>query len=80
MTLLPEAVLVTIIMEGFCTGMARTKVFRVYPATFEAAVDVALNAAFNFKAARYDTHSYRMSKVDRPEPIDFSLAENDKEL
>ena len=58
---LPEAVLVTIFMEGLRAGVARTEVYRVHPATFEAAVDVALNAEFNFKAARYGTHSYHMS-------------------
>ena len=44
---LPEAVLVTIFMEGLHTGVARTEVFRVNPAIFEAAVDVALNAELN---------------------------------
>ena len=58
---LPEAVLVTIFMEGLCAGVARTEVFRVHPFTFEAAVDVALNAEFNFKAARYGTLVCHMS-------------------
>ena len=75
---LPEAVLLTIFMEGLCTGVARTEVFRVHSATFEAAVDIALNAEFNFKAARYGTHGHHASSSsmsDRPEPMDLSLAE-----
>ena len=32
---LPEAVHVTIFMEGLRTGVARTEVFRVHPSTFE---------------------------------------------
>ena len=47
---LAEAVQVTIFMEGLRAGVARTEVFRVHPQTFEEAVDVALNAEFNFKA------------------------------
>uniref|UniRef100_H3H930 Reverse transcriptase domain-containing protein n=2 Tax=Phytophthora ramorum TaxID=164328 RepID=H3H930_PHYRM len=49
---LPEAVTVTIFMEGLRTGVARTEVFRVHPTSFEEAVSVALNAEFNFKSAR----------------------------
>ena len=45
---LPEMVLVTIFMEGLRTGVARTEVFRVHLTSFEAAVDIALNAEFNF--------------------------------
>ena len=43
---------VTVFMECLRTGVAQTEVFRVHPSTFEAAVDIALNAEFNFKAAR----------------------------
>ena len=50
---LPEEVRVTIFMEGLRTGVARTEVFCVQPSTFEEAVEIALNAEFNFKAARY---------------------------
>ena len=53
---LAEAVQVTIFMEGLRAGVARMEVFSVHPQTFEEAVDVALNAEFNFKAARYGTH------------------------
>ena len=77
---LPGAVLVTIFMEGLRAGVARTEVFLVHPAAFEAAVDVALNAEFNFKAVRYGTHSYHMSMSDRSEPMDLCLAETDEEL
>ena len=58
---LPEAVLVTNFMEVLRAGVARTEVFRVHPVTFEAAVDVALNSEFNFKAARYGTLVCHMS-------------------
>ncbi|GMF15656.1 unnamed protein product [Phytophthora fragariaefolia] len=47
----PEAVTVTVFMEGLRTGVARTEVFRTHPTTFEAAVNVALNAEFNFKSS-----------------------------
>eukprot|EP00644_Phytophthora_capsici_P010107 jgi/Phyca11/50654/gw1.41.308.1 len=49
---LPEAVAVTVFMEGLRTGAARTEVFRVHPASFEEAVNVALNADYNFQSAR----------------------------
>ncbi|ETI29890.1 hypothetical protein F443_22989 [Phytophthora nicotianae P1569] len=49
---LPEVVAVTVFMEGLRTGAARTEVFRVHPASFEEAVNVALNAEYNFKSAR----------------------------
>ena len=56
---LPEMVLITIFMEGFHTGVARKEVFRVHPTSFEAAVDIALNAEFNWKAARFGIHGYK---------------------
>jgi len=49
---LPEVVTVTVFMKGLRTGVARTEVFRVHPTSFEEAVNVALNAVFNFKSAR----------------------------
>eukprot|EP00644_Phytophthora_capsici_P015780 jgi/Phyca11/50650/gw1.102.88.1 len=49
---LPEVVAVTVFMEGLRTGASRTEVFRVHPASFEEAVNVALNAEYNFKSAR----------------------------
>ena len=49
---LPEVVCVTTFMEGLRTGVTRTEVFRVHPSTFDKAVNVALDAEFNFKAAR----------------------------
>ena len=78
---LPESVLATIFMEGLHTGVARTEVFRVHPSTFEEAVGVALNAEFNFKAARYGMQGYHPSssssfdQSNRPTPMDLSLAE-----
>ena len=55
---LPEMVLITIFMEGLRTGVARTEVFRVHPTSFDAAVDIALNAEFNLKADRFGTYGY----------------------
>ena len=52
-------------MEGLCSGVARTKVFRVHPSIFEEAVDIALNGEFNFKAARYGTHGHTPSSFVR---------------
>ena len=75
---LPEAVRVTIFMEGLRTGVARTEVFRVQPTSFEEAVDIALNAEFNFKASRYGTHGDRLGSSDRAEPMDLSLAEREE--
>eukprot|EP00644_Phytophthora_capsici_P017437 jgi/Phyca11/50649/gw1.67.88.1 len=49
---LPKAASVTVFMEGLRTGAARTEVFRVHLASFEEAVNVALNAKYNFKSAR----------------------------
>ncbi|GMF63021.1 unnamed protein product [Phytophthora fragariaefolia] len=49
---LPEAVTVTVFMEGLRTGVARTEVFRTPPTSFEEAVNVALNADLNFKSSR----------------------------
>ena len=52
---LAEAVHVAIFMEGLRNGVARTEVFRVHLLILEEVVDVALNAEFNFKTARYGT-------------------------
>ena len=82
---LPEMILVTIFMEGFRTGVARTEVFLVHPTTSKAAVDIALITEFNFKAARFGTHGYNpnsansFSSFNRPKPMDLSLTETDEE-
>ncbi|KAG3063777.1 hypothetical protein PI124_g16790 [Phytophthora idaei] len=49
---LPEAVTLTVFMEGLRTSATRTEVFRVHPSSFEEAVSVALNAEHNFRSAR----------------------------
>ena len=87
---LPEAVHVTIFMEGLRTSVARTEVFRVYPSTFEEAVRIALNAEHNFKSARLGWNGYNPSSaranctsnpaVNRPEPMDLSYAEDEGEV
>ena len=80
-----EMVLVTIFMEGLCTGVARTEVFRVHLTSFKAAADVALNADFDFKAAHLGTHGYNpnlvnsFSSLNRLENMDPSLAETYEE-
>ena len=69
-----EMVLVTIFMEGLRTGLARAEIMWVHPTSFDEAVDVALNAEFNFKAARFGTRGYNpnsansFSSPNRPEP------------
>uniref|UniRef100_M4B331 Uncharacterized protein n=1 Tax=Hyaloperonospora arabidopsidis (strain Emoy2) TaxID=559515 RepID=M4B331_HYAAE len=83
---LPEAVHVTIFMEGLRTSVARTEVFRVHPSTFEEAVRVALNTVHNFKSARLGWNEYNPSSaransastpaVNRPKPMDLSYAED----
>ena len=48
-------------------------------------MDIALNAEFNFKAARFGTHGYSANSANsfrsfnRPESMDLSLAETNKE-
>ena len=37
-------------------------------------MDVALNAEFNVKVARYNTHGYSQTSFDRAEPIELSHA------
>uniref|UniRef100_A0AAV1U0R1 Uncharacterized protein n=1 Tax=Peronospora matthiolae TaxID=2874970 RepID=A0AAV1U0R1_9STRA len=71
---LPEQVRVTISMEGLRTGIARTEVFRVHPSTFERDVDIALNADFNFKAARFGYNGHARRSIDGAEPMDLSHA------
>ena len=75
---LPEEVRVTIFMEGLRTRVARTEVFRVHPSTFEEAVDISLNAEFNFKAARYGTHGHAQYSFNRAEPMDVSHADDEE--
>ena len=75
---LPEEFRVNIFVEGLRTGVARTEVFRVHLSTFEEAVDIALNAEFNFKAARYGTHGHAQSSFDKAEPMDLSHADDDE--
>uniref|UniRef100_M4BZY7 Uncharacterized protein n=1 Tax=Hyaloperonospora arabidopsidis (strain Emoy2) TaxID=559515 RepID=M4BZY7_HYAAE len=87
---LPEAVHVTIFMEGLRTGVARTEDFRVHPSTFEEAVRIAHNAEHNFKSARLGWNGYNPSSErenststpagNRPEPMDLSYAEDEVEV
>ena len=76
--LLPEEVRVTIFMAAVRTRAVRTGVFRVHPSTFEENEDIALNAEFNFKAARYGTHGNAQSTLDRAEPMDLSHVDDDE--
>ena len=87
---LPEAVHVTIFMEGLRTGVSRTEVFRVHPSTLEEAVRIALNAEHNFKSARLGWNGYNPSSErenststpagNRPGPMDLSYAEDEGEV
>ena len=52
---LPEAVRVTIFMEGLRIGVSRTEVFRVYPPTFDETMGISLNAEFYVGAAHFGT-------------------------
>jgi hypothetical protein len=81
---LPEVVTVTVFMEGLRTGVARTEVFRVHPTSFEEAVNVALNAEFNFKSARLGWTASQASSSGAPGasngavPMDLSYAEDEE--
>ncbi|GMF57236.1 unnamed protein product [Phytophthora fragariaefolia] len=75
---LPEAVTVTVFMERLRTGVARTEVFRTHPASFEEAVNVALNAKFNFKSSRLGWNASYANPSSGPEPMDPSYAEDEE--
>ncbi|GMF58289.1 unnamed protein product [Phytophthora fragariaefolia] len=75
---LPEAVTVTVFMEGLRTGVARTEVFRTHPTSFEEAVNVALNAEFNFKSSRLGRNASYANPSSGPEPMDLSYAEDEE--
>ncbi|GMF57816.1 unnamed protein product [Phytophthora fragariaefolia] len=71
---LPEAVTVTVFMEGLRTGVARTEVFRTHPTSFEEAVNVALNAEFNLKSSRLGWNASHANPSSDSEPMDLSYA------
>jgi hypothetical protein len=81
---LPEVVTVTVFMEGLRTGVARTEVFRAHPASFEGAVNVALNAEFNFKSARLGWTASQAGSSEASDasngavPMDLSYAEDEE--
>ncbi|GMF56609.1 unnamed protein product [Phytophthora fragariaefolia] len=75
---LPEAVTVTVFMEGLRTGVARREVFRTHPTSFEEAVNVALNAEFNFKSSRLGWNASYANPPLGPEPMDLSYAEDEE--
>jgi len=83
---LPEVVTVTVFMEGLRTGVARTGVFRVHTASFEEAVNVALNAEFSFKSARLSWTASQASSFGTSDasngavPMDISYAEDEEAL
>ena len=52
MVALSEEARVNIFLEGLRTGAARTEVFQIHQSIFEDAVEIVLNADFNFKTAR----------------------------
>lgn len=59
-----------IFMESLQNGVARTKVFRVQPSTFEEALYIAVNVEHNFKAAHYGTNGYQPSTSHKAEAMD----------
>ncbi|GMF55660.1 unnamed protein product [Phytophthora fragariaefolia] len=75
---LPEAVTVTVFIEDLRTGVARTKVFRIHPTSFEEAVNVALNAEFNFKSSRLGWNASYANPSSDAEPMVLSYAEDDE--
>ncbi|KAG3162536.1 hypothetical protein PC128_g20577 [Phytophthora cactorum] len=75
---LPEAVTLTVFMEGIRTSAARTEVFRVHPSSFEEAVTVALNAEHNFMSARPGWYAGSAGSSSGPEPMDVSYAEDEE--
>ncbi|GMF55312.1 unnamed protein product [Phytophthora fragariaefolia] len=75
---LPEAVTVTVFIEGLRTSVARTEVFRTHPTSFEEVVNVALNAEFNFKSSRPGWNASYTNPSSGPEPMDLSYAEDDE--
>ncbi|GMF35773.1 unnamed protein product [Phytophthora fragariaefolia] len=75
---LPEAAIVTVFMEDLRTGVARTEVFRTHPTSFEEAVNVALNAEFNFKSSRLGWNASYANPSLGPEPMDLSYAEDEE--
>ncbi|GMF44473.1 unnamed protein product [Phytophthora fragariaefolia] len=75
---LPGAVTVTVFMECLRTGVARTEVFRTHPTSFEEAVNVALNAEFNFKSSRLGWNASYANPSSSPEPTDLSYAEDEE--
>ncbi|KAG3144703.1 hypothetical protein PC128_g24341 [Phytophthora cactorum] len=75
---LPEAVTLTVFIEGLRTSAARTEIFRVHPSSFEEAVSVALNAEHNFRSARPGWYAESAGSSSGPEPIDLSYAEGEE--
>ncbi|KAG3241788.1 hypothetical protein PI124_g13365 [Phytophthora idaei] len=75
---LPEAVTLTLFMEGLRTSAARTEVFRVHPSSFEEAVSVALNAEHNFRSAKPGWYTGSAGSSSGPEPMDLSYAEDEE--
>ncbi|KAG2897757.1 hypothetical protein PC118_g23446 [Phytophthora cactorum] len=75
---LPEAVTLTVFMEGLRTSAARTEVFRVHPSSFEEAVSVALNAEHNFRSARSGWYAGSAGSSSGPELMDLSYAEDEE--
>ncbi|CAH0474370.1 unnamed protein product [Peronospora belbahrii] len=72
---MPEAVTVTVFMEGLRVGVVRTEVVRVNPSSFEEAVGMAWNAESSIKAVRPATHNY---SSDGSVPMDYSQVEDEE--
>ena len=72
---MPEAVTVTVFMEGLRVGVPRTEVFQVNPSSFEEAVKVSWNTEINLKVARPATYNY---SSDGSVPMDCSKVEDEE--
>ncbi|KAG4038654.1 hypothetical protein PC123_g25783 [Phytophthora cactorum] len=75
---LPEAVTLTVFMEGLRTSAARTEVFCVHPSSFEEAVRVTLKAEHHFRSARPGWYAGSAGSSSGPEPMDLSYAEGEE--
>ncbi|GMF61262.1 unnamed protein product [Phytophthora fragariaefolia] len=68
---LAEAVTMTVVIEGLRTGVA-------HPTSLEEAVNVALNAEFNFKSSRLGWNASYANPSSGPMPIYRSYAEDEE--
>jgi hypothetical protein len=74
-----ESVKVTHFMRGLRSGPVRDEVYRHSPDTFDEAVRLALEAEFNFRQQKFDSHTgssnrfkaYNLPRKDGPTPMEI---------